>query len=177
MNLGYIMKEVYWEIKINYLSGPRQAKFWQKSGPRFVYFDLPIYFLHDNNTYSADIHTKPLPPGSICSLSHSYLAYTFTESIKSLIHCHSIVSLLCLCISFPRLRSSINVVYFWLNAVNKGLFKKGVPHCIYTYVKFTFHNEIMFKICLILKILSKSMWSRKEWKRSFQSPKQLKIHW
>ena len=40
------MKEVYWEIKINNLSGPRQAKFRQKSGPRFVYFDLPIYFLH-----------------------------------------------------------------------------------------------------------------------------------
>jgi len=40
------MKEVYWEIKINNLSGPRQAKLRQKSGPRFVYFDLPIYFLH-----------------------------------------------------------------------------------------------------------------------------------
>ena len=40
------MKEVYWEIKINNLSGPRQAKFRQRSGPRFVYFDLPIYFLH-----------------------------------------------------------------------------------------------------------------------------------
>ena len=46
------MKEVYWEIKINNLSGPRQAKFWQKSGPRFVYFDLPIYFLHDSGHVS-----------------------------------------------------------------------------------------------------------------------------
>ena len=43
------MKEVYWEIKINNLRGPRQAKLRQKSGPRFVYFDLPIYFLHDGS--------------------------------------------------------------------------------------------------------------------------------
>ena len=48
LSLQY-MKEVYWEIKINNLSGPRQAKLRQKSGPRFVYFDLPIYFLHGYN--------------------------------------------------------------------------------------------------------------------------------
>ena len=53
------MKEVYWEIKINNLSGPRQAKFWQKSGPRFVYFDLPIYFLHGIYRLSMAIVRKP----------------------------------------------------------------------------------------------------------------------
>ena len=42
-----IMKEVYWEIKIN-KPGPRFLPELSLSGPaKVVYFDLPIYFLHD----------------------------------------------------------------------------------------------------------------------------------
>ena len=42
------MKEVYWEIKIN-KPGPRFLPELSLSGPaKVVYFDLPIYFLHDS---------------------------------------------------------------------------------------------------------------------------------
>ena len=41
------MKEVYWEIKIN-KPGPRFLPELSLSGPaKVVYFDLPIYFLHE----------------------------------------------------------------------------------------------------------------------------------
>ena len=44
--LGNLMKEVYWEIKIN-KPGPRFLPELSLSGPaKVVYFDLPIYFLH-----------------------------------------------------------------------------------------------------------------------------------
>ena len=44
------MKEVYWEIKIN-KPGPRFLPELSLSGPaKVVYFDLPIYFLHDGVT-------------------------------------------------------------------------------------------------------------------------------
>ena len=46
LSLAWLMKEVYWEIKIN-KPGPRFLPELSLSGPaKVVYFDLPIYFLH-----------------------------------------------------------------------------------------------------------------------------------
>ena len=86
------MKEVYWEIKINNLSGPRQAKFWQKSGPRFVYFDLPIYFLHEiaPNNNRKERHQK-------------YFHQTKSVQIQKLVQCRVIIKIVFLSFSHQSL--------------------------------------------------------------------------
>ena len=54
------MKEVYWEIKIN-KPGPRFLLELSLSGPaKVVYFDLPIYFLHELTGTAAAAARTPL---------------------------------------------------------------------------------------------------------------------
>ena len=55
---GLYMKEVYWEIKIN-KPGPRFLPELSLSGPaKVVYFDLPIYFLHEQRYQEVSNYVK-----------------------------------------------------------------------------------------------------------------------
>ena len=112
----FSMKEVYWEIKINNLSGPRQAKFWQKSGPRFVYFDLPIYFLHGpaavqfcRNSFSILKFDWAQVLLSLCSNLEHFLSNAYFISTKE-VNIHSVLTKYFWSVTFTF---SYKIVFKW----------------------------------------------------------------